>query len=47
MKGTAKKIANWVCVIASVCVIGSTVSGFIADKNVDEKPTTEQTQVME
>lgn len=47
MKGTAKKIASWICVIASICVIGSTVSGFVSEHKTDETPTTEQTQVIE
>jgi hypothetical protein len=48
MKKLAKKIAPWICVAASVCVIGTTVSGYLADKNAEEPTTgTEQVQVIE
>lgn len=47
MKGTAKKIASWICVIASICVIGSTVSGWVSDHKEDTTTNTEQTQVLE
>ena len=30
------KIGKWLCVIASVLVIGSSVSGFISDKTADK-----------
>ncbi len=42
---TLKKIGFWVCVAASVLVIGTSVSGYIADKNTDTE-TENQTQVV-
>ena len=31
-----KKIGRWICVAASVLVIGTTVSGWVSDKNADK-----------
>ena len=48
MKSTVKKIGFWLGIIASVLVIGNSVSGLIPDKtDTDTNTNTEATQTVE
>ena len=47
MKSTAKKIGFWLCVGASVLVIGNTVAGWFPEKAETEDNKTEVTQTLE
>ena len=43
---TMKKIGFWICVAASVLVIGTSVSGYISDKNADKTTTEPEAQIV-